>query len=122
MPTREPDNSKRNATSSDQRPAGAEERNAGHYERPIDTFHDEKSAVEKSNALGEEEHSILNEAPAPGAEENDQGPYNRGSQFEATETNGDSPSTQISLGAHKRSQKEWQVEAGNPDSRVTEKE
>lgn len=122
MPTREPDKSKRDATSSDQCPAGAQERNAGHYERPIDTVHDEKSAVEKSNARGEQEQSILNETPAPGAEENDQGPYNRGGQFEATEANGDSPSTQIALGAHKRGQQEWQVEASNPDSQVAEKE
>lgn len=122
MPTREPVKSKRDAPPSDQPLAGAEERNAAHYERPIDTFHHEKPAIEKSNALGEQEHAILNEAPTPGAQDNDHGPYNRGGQFEATEANGDSPSTQISLGAHKRSQKEWQVEASNTDSRVAEKE
>ena len=121
MPTRKPGEIRRDNQPEHLPLAGRDARNFGHHEWRIKSNHDHQPAVEPSNGWGKNERPHSNESAAPGSDKDGRGPYNRGGQFEATELNGDSPSTQISRGARKRDQEDWQDEARNPVSHSSEK-
>jgi hypothetical protein len=122
MPTKEPAQSPERSQSEERRVAAKDPRHAGQHDRRVVLHEHDQSGTEASHRRGEPAHPAAteqhNEADDP---QNGHGPYNRGGQFEATEKNGDMPSTQVSRGAHKSDPQGWQDEARQPAKPSSEK-
>ena len=115
MPAKEPDQAPERSQPDERRVAAKERRHAGQHDRRVVLHGHDQNGAEASHRRGKPAHPASteqhNEADAP---QNGHGPYNRGGQFEATEMDGDMPSTQVSRGAHKSDQQGWQDEARQP--------
>lgn len=121
MPTKEPDQSPERSQPDERRVAAKERRHAEQHDRRVVLDEHDQNCAEASHGCGDPAHPDSTEQHEADVPQNGHGPYNRGGQFEATEKDGDMPSTQVSRGAHKSDQQGWQDEARQPANPSSEK-